>query len=215
MTASPTHREPCCLRDDAILLLVQTAAAGGVHHLPDGRPVDLNRYRPTSPAGFRALRCPHVAGCRRRANPSRRGGAASPRMPDGVGSPSETWKPVISLSPSFWNPGLAGDDHRAMVESGSRPMARMRAGAASGWRNRREEMTQTESKRGPLGVQRVAGVLHRDQLIGDPRRTCCRGRCAPRRRDRRGSTSPRPPDGPRWESRKTAAEPAECRARPR
>ena len=48
------------------------------------------------------------------------------------GSPSDTWMPVISLSPSFWKPAVPSSPE-SIVDEASRPSARMRTGVLAGF----------------------------------------------------------------------------------
>src|SRR4051794_33850305 len=59
----------------------------------------------------------------RRSSPPAHGrGSFAPRMPPAVGSPSETWMPVSSLSPSFVKPGVPRSAESTVADA-SRPSA--------------------------------------------------------------------------------------------
>ncbi|HEY7114214.1 MAG TPA: hypothetical protein VIA45_14890 [Thermoanaerobaculia bacterium] len=55
------------------------------------------------------------------------------RLPWIPASPSETWMPVISLSPSFGKPLPAADSAESIVAQVSLPSAIRRNGSFDGW----------------------------------------------------------------------------------
>src|SRR5262249_47399752 len=59
-------------------------------------------------------------------------GVLVPRTPLTVASPSDTWNPVIALSPLFWNPPPRLWRPASIVADGSRPWARNRSGWFAG-----------------------------------------------------------------------------------
>ena len=97
-------------------------------------------------------------------------------MPFGVGSPSETWMPVISLSPSFWpEAGVGGVERRRRVAALGEPAQRLGAGVRV-VRVHVEDEARVE--RVALPVQRVAGVLDERDLVSERKAALSKPACA-------------------------------------
>src|SRR5256712_3640950 len=89
-------------------------------------------------------------------------------MPFGDGSPSDTWSPVISLSPSFWNPVVL---RQARVDGGRRiaPLGEDPNRLVCRIREVEAHVEQVRGVEGvALGVKSVARVLDHDEVVPGP-----------------------------------------------
>ena len=109
-------------------------------------------------------------------------GSRAPRRPSAVGSPLETWMPVISLSPSFWKPAVPSE-RRVDASPTRRGPRRGCAPAGSPVRVVGSHVEHVGGvERVALGVQRVARVLdERPRGRVDQNATLSKPVCAGRR----------------------------------
>ena len=158
-----------------------------------GHPAGRTHGLMTSQVGLSP--CCWVQKTRHRARRPTAAGVLAPRIPAADGSPSETWIPVISLSPSFWpKPALLRVERRGGVAALGEPAHRLGARVGVVLRHVEQE-ARVES----VALRRAAcrrRPRQGDQVPGRRRRRC-RSRRAPGRPCRRAS-APVSADGSFW-----------------